>query len=173
TVVPATLGIVIGNVVAMRSVHLGRVVTMVSVLVLLLSLAGITALVAGLGKDVNALALLAPMVGFGLGMGGALGSLFTLSTSEVRPEQAGAASGLVNTTVQLGNATGIALFGTVFFAELGKGDSTWTYLPATSTALIVSCGVLVVGLLLTVALPGRQRAEHSELSTLSLEKQGV
>jgi EmrB/QacA subfamily drug resistance transporter len=173
TVVPATLGIVIGNVVAMRTVRLGRVVTAVSVLVLLLSLAGIAALVVGLGQSLNTWALLGPMVSFGLGMGGTLGSLFTLSTSEVQPEQAGAASGLVNTTVQLGSAAGIALFGTVFFAKLGNGNSIDAYVPATSSALIVSCGVLVVGLLLTAVLPRRQRVEHSELSTSSLEKQGV
>ncbi|HEY4019966.1 MAG TPA: MFS transporter [Pseudonocardiaceae bacterium] len=169
TIVPATLGILVGNVVAMRSRHSGRQVTAVSVLVLLLSLAGIAALVVALGKDLNSWALLAPLVGFGLGMGGTLGSLFTLSTSEVRPEQAGAASGLVNTTVQLGTATGVALFGTVFFTRLGNG----AYAPATAGALIVSCGVLVIGLLLTAALPQRQRDEHSGLSTLSLEKQGV
>jgi MFS family permease len=173
TIVPATLGIVIGNVVAMRSMHLGRLVTAVSVVVLLVSLAGIAALVVGLGRDLNSWALLAPLVGFGVGMGGTLGSLFTLSTSEVRPEQAGAASGLVNTTVQLGTATGVAVFGTVFFAKLGNGNSIDAYVPATAGALIVSCGVLVLGLVLTALLPPRQRAAHNGLSTLSLEKQGV
>ena len=167
TIVPATLGIVLGNVVAMRTIARGRVITAGSVLVLLVSLAGIAALVAGLGKDLSPLALLGPLIGFGLGMGGTLGSLFTLSTSEVRPEQAGAASGLVNTTVQLGTATGIALFGTVFFARLGDG-----YPAATAGTLLVSCGVLVLGLVLTAVLPP-QRAVHSGLSTSSLEKQGV
>ena len=80
------------------------------------------------------------------------------------------ASGLVNTTVQLGTATGIALFGTVFFTRLGNDDA---YVPATAGTLLVSCGVLVIGLLLTAVLPRRQRDEHSGLSTLSLEKQGV
>jgi EmrB/QacA subfamily drug resistance transporter len=166
TIVPATLGIVAGNVVAMRTG--GRVVTATSVVVLLLSLAGIAGLVVGLGNSLSSWALLGPLVGLGLGLGGTLGALFTLSTSEVRPEQAGAASGLVNTTVQLGTASGIALFGTVFFARLGSG-----YVPATSSALVVSCGVLVLALLLTAVLPKRQRAVQSGLSTLSLEKQGV
>jgi EmrB/QacA subfamily drug resistance transporter len=168
TIVPATLGIVLGNVVAMRTIGRGRVVTAVSVLVLLVSVAGIAALVMGLGKDLSPFALLGPLVGLGLGMGGALGSLFTLSTSEVRPEQAGAASGLVNTTGQLGTATGIAVFGTVFFARLGNG-----YPPATAGTLLVSCGVLVLAVVLTAVLPRRQREVQSGLSTSSLEKQGV
>ncbi|HJP72965.1 MAG TPA: MFS transporter [Pseudonocardiaceae bacterium] len=156
TVVPATVGIVLGNVVAMKTIHRGRVVAALSVVLLLVSLAAIAALVAGLGAGLNSWALLGPLVGFGAGMGGTLGSLFALSTSEVRPDQAGAASGLVNTTVQLGSATGIALFGTVFFAKLGNGGTIGDYVPATSETMIVSCGVLIVGLLLIAILPKRQ-----------------
>lgn len=77
TVVPATLGIVIGNVVAMRTSHRGRVVTAVSVLLLPVSLAGIAA--------------------HAVHFGGSAG----VGRRRVR-------SG--NTTVQLGTATGIALF---------------------------------------------------------------
>ena len=174
TVVPATLGIVIGNVVAMRASRSGRAVTAVSVLLLLVSLAGIAALVATRGRDLDSTALIGPLIGFGIGLGGSLGSLFTMSTSEVRPELAGAASGLVNTTVQLGTATGIALFGTVFFAKLGTAGSIGDYVSAASGALIVSCGVLVLALVLTILLPTRgQRDVQSGLSTLSLDQQGV
>jgi EmrB/QacA subfamily drug resistance transporter len=164
TVVPATLGIVIGNVVAMRTSERGRVVTALSVLLLLVSLAAIAALVAVLGRELHSVALIGPLVGFGIGMGGSLGSLFTQSTSEVRPELAGAASGLVNTTVQLGTATGIALFGTVFFAKLGNAASIGDYVSATSGAMIVSCGVLVLALVLT-ALPLTDRRSTEDLRT--------
>jgi EmrB/QacA subfamily drug resistance transporter len=168
TIVPATLGIVVGNVVAMKTVQRGRVFTALSVGLLLASLAGITALIADLGAGLNSWALLGPLVGFGAGMGGTLGSLFTLSTSEVRPDQAGAASGLVNTTVQLGTAAGIALFGTVFFAKLGNGATIGDYVPATSEAMIVSCGVLVAGLLLTAILPRRTPIEAPAAEQLVL-----
>jgi predicted MFS family arabinose efflux permease len=87
-------------------------------------------------------------VGLGLGMGAALNALFATSMAQVRPEEAGAASGLLNTTVQLATATGVALFGTVFFAGLDNG-----FTAATTTAVAVSVGVLVVSLALTVTLP--------------------
>ena len=157
TVVPATLGIVIGNVLAMRLNHLGRVLTAAAIALLLISLAAVAALVLGLGRDLGAWALLPPLVGFGVGMGATFNSLFGLSTSEVWAEQAGAASGMVNTTVQLGTATGIALSGTVFFAELGNGSTATAFTSATSGALVVSCGVLVLALLSTAALPRRTK----------------
>ena len=116
----------------------GRLFTAAAIVVLLVSPAAIAVLVVRLGDALNAWALLAPAVGFGLGMGAVLNSLSTTSMSEVRPDQEGSASGVVNTTVQLGTATGIALFGTVFFTRLGSG-----FVPATAGTIAVSVGVLV------------------------------
>jgi predicted MFS family arabinose efflux permease len=153
TFLPATVGIVVGNVLAMRlAARFGRLFTAAAIVELLISLAAIAVVVVRFGDELNAGALCAPVVGFGLGMGAVLNSLFTTSMSEIRPDQAGSASGMVNTTVQLGTATGIALFGTVFFAGLGNG-----FVPATAAAIAVSVGVLVVALVLTVALPRRVR----------------
>ena len=149
TFLPATVGIVAGNVLALRLVpRFGRSFTAAAIAVLLASMAAIAVLVVWLADGLTAWALLVPAVALGVGMGAVLNSLFTTSMSEVAPEQAGSASGLVNTTVQLGTATGIALFGTVFFARLGSG-----FVPATAGALAVSVGVLVLALVLTVALP--------------------
>lgn len=149
TFLPATVGIVVGNVLAMRlAPGLGRGFVTGAIVVLVVSLAAIAGLVGWLGAALNAWALALPAVGFGLGVGGVLNALFSTSLSEVRPDQAGSASGLVNTTIQLGTAAGIALFGTVFFAVLGSGFG-----PATVGAIAVSVGVLVVALVLTATLP--------------------
>jgi len=163
TFLPATLGIIVGNVLAIRlAPRFGRLFTAVAIVVLLVSLAAIAVLVVRLGDALNAWALLAPAVGFGLGMGAVLNSLFTTSMSEIRPDQAGSASGVVNTTVQLGMATGIALFGTVFFARLGSG-----FVPATARAIAVSVGVLVLALVLTAALPRRVRPANDSSALAS------
>lgn len=149
TFLPAALGIVVGNVLSMRlAPQLGRRFTALAIVVLIVSLAAIAALIGWMGEALDARALAVPVVGFGLGVGGVLNSLFATSLSEVRPDQAGSASGVVNTTIQLGTATGIALFGTVFFAVLGAG-----FVPATVGAIAVSVGVLAVGLVLTTLLP--------------------
>lgn len=134
--------------------RLGRALPAAGVAVLLVSLGTIALLVAWLGTGLTTAALLAPAVGFGLGMGAVLNALLGSAMSQVPPEQAGTASGLVNTTIQVGTATGIALLGTVFFSRLGHG-----YPAATATALGVSIGVLVLALLLTAVLPRIPRPE--------------
>ncbi|AJT61724.3 putative actinorhodin transporter [Streptomyces lydicus] len=146
---PATVGIVVGNVLAVRMApRIGRVFTTVGIAVLLVSLGAIAALVVWLDAALSAWALLGPSVGFGLGMGAALNSLISMSMSQIRPEQAGAVSGVVSTTVQLATATGIALSGTVFFSRLTNG-----YPAATAETAAVSVGLLVVALMLTATLP--------------------
>ncbi|MBM7791117.1 MFS transporter [Tenggerimyces flavus] len=150
TFVPATVGIVVGNVLAMRmAARIGRAFTAAGIVVLLVSVAAMAGLVVWRGTDLGSLALALPAVGLGLGMGTVLGSLMGASLSEVPARLAGSASGLVNTTMQLATATGIALFGTVFFGRLHGGDFT----AATAGTMLVSVGVLVVALALTAALP--------------------
>ncbi len=150
TFVPATVGIVVGNVLAMRmAARIGRAFTAAGIGVLLVSVAAMAGLVVWRGTDLGSLALALPAVGLGLGMGTVLGSLMGASLSEVPPQLAGSASGLVNTTMQLATATGIALFGTVFFGRLHGGD----FAAATAGTMVVSVGVLVVALVLTAALP--------------------
>jgi EmrB/QacA subfamily drug resistance transporter len=160
TFLPATLGIVAGNVAAMQlAPRFGWAFPAAAIVVLLVSLASIAVLIVRLGDALTAWSLLAPVVGFGLGMGAVLNALFTTSMSQIRPDQAGSASGAVNTTVQLGTATGIALSGTVFFARLDGG-----FVAATAGAIAVSVGVLLVALLSTAALPRRTQPERDQIA---------
>jgi MFS family permease len=152
TFAPSTLGIVAGNVLAMHlAPKLGRSFTAGAVAVLLAGLVVLAVLVSWLGTALRGWALLMPVIAVGLGLGAVLNALFGASMARIRPERAGAASGIVNTTVQLGMATGIALSGTIFFTRLDGGSAS-----ATAGALAVSAGVLVLALLLTAALPVRQ-----------------
>ncbi|MEU9235954.1 MFS transporter [Streptomyces subrutilus] len=64
---------------------------------------------------------IAPLIPMGLGMGLIIAPLTDLILSEVPHEHAGSASGLTNTTVQLGQAVGVALSSVVFFGRLGHG----------------------------------------------------
>ncbi len=63
--------------------------------------------------------------------------------------QAGAASGIVNTVLQVGVTTGIAIVGTVYFNRVADAGST----EAASVALVVAVGMLGVALLATRLLP--------------------
>jgi EmrB/QacA subfamily drug resistance transporter len=57
--------------------------------------------------------VLPSMVLCGIGAGSAFPSLMTLSMADVAPEDAGLASGLVNTTMQVGGALGLAVLATL------------------------------------------------------------
>ncbi|MGW5719529.1 MFS transporter [Amycolatopsis sp. NPDC003865] len=159
TFAPSTLGIVAGNVLGMRlAPSLGRSFAAGAVAVLLASLVAVAVLVLSQGAALSGWALLGPVVGVGAGLGAVLNALFASAMGEIRPDQAGAASGVVNTTVQLGTATGIALFGTVFFSRLDGG-----YAAATAGAVLVSAGVLVLALALTAALPVHSSVPQSQV----------
>jgi EmrB/QacA subfamily drug resistance transporter len=58
--------------------------------------------------------LLGPLLLFGLGMGLPFVTVTVLALSEVRPQDSGAASSLVNVTQQVGGALGLAILVTVF-----------------------------------------------------------
>jgi EmrB/QacA subfamily drug resistance transporter len=57
--------------------------------------------------------LLAPLLLLGLGVGAAFPSLMTLAMSGATPSDSGLASGLVNTTAQVGGAIGLAVLATL------------------------------------------------------------
>jgi len=71
--------------------------------------------------------LLAALVVVGAGMGMAIPGLINLSLRAVPAADAGAASGLLTTSQQIGNALGVAIVGTIFFSELGSGTGTGAY----------------------------------------------
>jgi hypothetical protein len=60
--------------------------------------------------------VLGPMLLFGFGLGIAFVPLTTMALAGVRPEDSGAASGMVNVTQQVGGALGLAILVTVFGA---------------------------------------------------------
>lgn len=153
TFLPAALGIVFGNVVAIGLGKGRKGFATFAIGVLILGLAAVAVLVRWRGNDLTPWDLIVPGLAFGIGIGSVLNTLFTTAVTQVRPEQAGAASGLVNTTVQLGTASGIALFGTIFFSRLPHG-----YISATTASMAVCVALLIIALLMTGTLPKSQPA---------------
>jgi EmrB/QacA subfamily drug resistance transporter len=81
--------------------------------------------------------LILAMVPIGGGMGLAVPSLINLVLRAVPPADAGAASGAMVTSQQLGNALGVATVGTIFFGQLGAATGAGAYGDAFSIALAV------------------------------------
>jgi MFS family permease len=88
------------------------------------------------GGSVSAWLLLA-LVPIGGGMGLAIPPLINLVLRAVPPADAGAASGTLVTSQQLGNALGVATIGTIFFGQLGSASGAAAYGDAFSISLAV------------------------------------
>ncbi|MCW5253752.1 MFS transporter [Streptomyces sp. SHP 1-2] len=117
------------------------------------------------GLGIGVWQMVPPLVVMGIGMGLIVAPLTDAVLSEVPREHAGAASGLINTVQQMGNALGLGLVSVVFFGTIGDRPAPADIGPAFVNAFQNSLGwvaaVLGAIFLLMFALPGRP-ARHVE-----------
>jgi MFS family permease len=112
--------------------------------------------------------LLPSMVLLGIGAGIAFPALVTLAMSGATPEDSGLASGLVNTTQQVGSALGLAVLATLSASRtdhlLAQGESSASALVGGyHLAFAVAAGLLVAALVIgTVVLRSERPAAPSE-----------
>jgi EmrB/QacA subfamily drug resistance transporter len=95
------------------------------------------------------------MVLIGIGAGLSFPSVMTLAMSGVKPEEAGLASGLVNTTLQVGGAIGLAVLATLSTSRttnlVNSGDGTHAALTS-GYRLAFLIGAILVAVGIAVAL---------------------
>ena len=101
--------------------------------------------------------LLLPMVLMGIGGGLAFPSLAILAMADVAPEDSGLASGLLNTTAQVGGALGLAVLATVSTSQTGSLLAGGNSLSAALSggyhyAWAVGVAVVIVALALSTSL---------------------
>lgn len=125
------------------------------------AVAGI-ALATTLQPDTSYAQILLWFVLLGSGAGVAMVSLMSASLTEVAPEDAGAASGLVNVSQQLGAALGLAVLVTLFGAltrhgRVGPGQVVG-YVHALDVVFALAAGFAVLALVLVAAFVRTRRA---------------
>jgi EmrB/QacA subfamily drug resistance transporter len=119
TTFPSSIGLVVASVASQKLFpRPSRVVLALGSLGMALALAVLLAVVTYQGGEVTAWEIRPVMFAFGLGMGVTLPSLADVIIGQVRTGDTGAASGIVNTGLQVGNAIGVALIGMVLFNSL-------------------------------------------------------
>jgi EmrB/QacA subfamily drug resistance transporter len=111
--------------------------------------------------------ILPTMLLIGTGAGIAFPALMTLAMAGVEPSDAGLASGLVNTTVQVGGAIGLAVLATLASMRTGSLLASGHAAPEALTQgyrlaflLAALLTVAAIGVGLTVLAPERRRAER-------------
>jgi EmrB/QacA subfamily drug resistance transporter len=101
----------------------------------------------------GSLALLIPaLVIDGAGQGLALAPLASTVLARVTPQHVGAASGVLSTALQIGNALGVALIGLIFYQQLGSGAPA-AYPHAFELSLVYLIGIGLTLALLVQLLP--------------------
>ncbi len=119
---------------------------------------GITVLVLrGAGAGLSAWDLTGPLAVTGFGMGMVFVPMFDVILAGVEPRQIGSASGLLESTQQLGMSLGIAIVGTELFDRIGNGHGRAVFVDATASALLVAIGFLIAGGLAVSWLPKHAR----------------
>ncbi|MER7754981.1 MFS transporter [Kitasatospora sp. NPDC097643] len=97
--------------------------------------------------------LLGPLLLIGSGLGLMLMSATTAATAAVPPAEAGLASGLLNTSRQLGGALGLALLGAIAQSVTGAAAGA-ALLPGSHAALLTAAALSLLGALASLLLPG-------------------
>jgi EmrB/QacA subfamily drug resistance transporter len=96
----------------------------------------------------------APATGLiGIGQGLMVPSLMGAVLSHVRPEQAGAAAGVLTTTQQFAIATGVAVVGAIFYEVIGGAPSRASFVSGLVVVAWVDAAILVIAAALTFLLP--------------------
>lgn len=161
---PATIGIVAGNGIGMPlAPKLGRGLPMIGLALLVAGSVSMIFVVTHYGAGLTPWQLAGPVVLYGAGLGLGASSLMLITLSGTGEADAGAASGVVNTVVQLGIAAGPATIGTVFFSRL---DAAGDFVDATRISLVIGAGLFAAALLTCVLLPARGRKTSGDSGRL-------
>ena len=147
TFLPFSAGVLVSSGAAARlAPRFGRGVTMAGALVIAAGMAGLIAAVHHYGAAVTTWQLTPGLIAAGLGLGMVIAPLADIVLARVPAQDAGAASGVFNTGLQLGNSIGIAVIGVIFFGMLGSqsGPAASTVAPALRSQ-VAAAGVPAAG----------------------------
>ena len=120
-----------------------------------LQLAGLAALalVAAAVDAPTPISLALVMIIFGYGQGMVMAPLSSAVLSTAKPAAAGSASGMYGTTVQIGNAAGVAAIGAVYFAAESAHSSR--------AGFLVAIALFAALIMISVAFLTRMRRAHA------------
>jgi EmrB/QacA subfamily drug resistance transporter len=121
TFLPFSGGVLLASGAAARlAPKFGRAVTMTGAVVMAAGMTGLIATVHHYGIAVGTWDLVPALLVAGAGMGSVLAPLADIVLDRVSVQHAGSASGVLNTSLQLGASIGVAVIGVIFFGLLGS-----------------------------------------------------
>jgi EmrB/QacA subfamily drug resistance transporter len=125
TTFPSSVGLAIASLLSPRLIaRLGRQALAMGALVMAAAQAGLILMVRAQGASLTPWDVRPIILVFGLGMGLILPSLADQIIARVHERNAGAASGILNTGLQVGNAIGVAVTGVILFSVVASHAAT-------------------------------------------------
>ncbi|MYW68673.1 MFS transporter [Streptomyces sp. SID8379] len=158
---PLAVGTAIGGAVsgAFLADRIGRKVLQVGPVIQLAGAALLWFELDGLSADSFSIWDIAPGVTVaGVGAGMVIAALFSFILAAVDDDEIGSASGVLSAVQAIGGSIGVAIFGSVFFAQVRAGDFTAGF----HHALIVQACLLAAFLAITFLLPKKGRPEEDQ-----------
>ena len=154
TYTPTAIGFFITSLAAPRLIPLlGRQVLTLGYIVSTFGLAATATTVFSAGARLHGFELAPCLFIVGLGNGFGLSPLVGTVIAGLAPQEAGAGAGVVTTTLQVGNALGVAIVGLLFFTLLGTATSEAAYADAFSLTLPACAVMMLAAAILVHRLP--------------------
>ncbi|MFB4426678.1 MFS transporter [Streptomyces sp. QL37] len=158
---PLAVGTAIGGAVsgAVLADRIGRKVLQIGPLVQLAGAALLWSELDGLTTASFSVGDIAPGITVsGIGAGMVIAALFSFVLAAVGDKEIGSASGVLSAVQSIGGSVGVAVFGSLFFTQAGRGDFTGGF----HRALVVQACLLAAFLAITFLLPGRGRPDEEQ-----------
>jgi EmrB/QacA subfamily drug resistance transporter len=137
---------------------IGRTTMHAGLAIMALGLAVAVLVLHHVGGKLSAWDLTGPLAVTGFGMGMVFVPMFDVILAGVEPRQIGSASGLLESTQQLGMSLGIAIVGTELFDRISDGHGRGIFVDAAASALIVAIGFLIAAFVAVSWLPKWSRS---------------
>jgi EmrB/QacA subfamily drug resistance transporter len=154
TYTPSAMGFFVTSLAAPRLIPLlGRQVLTVGYILGAFGFAATATTVYAAGARLHGFELAPSLFIGGLGLGLGLSPLVGTVITGLAPRDAGAGAGIVTTTLQVGNAVGVAIIGLIFFATLGTAQSGAAYARTFATTLPICAALLLMAAILVHRLP--------------------
>lgn len=154
TYTPTAIGFFLASLAAPRLIPLlGRQVLTIGYIVGAFGLLATATTVYSAGARLHGFELAPSLFITGLGNGLGLSPLVGTVITGLAPQEAGAGAGVVTTTLQVGNALGVALIGLLFFTILGNAEPGGAYADTFAMTLPVCAALLLAAAVLVRRLP--------------------
>jgi hypothetical protein len=161
-ILPYGIGLFVGPLVTAPLTRLRPWLLTIGMAIQVVGYAAIAVVIAA-GHDGWPVVATVALAGFGQGI--AYPRLFNTTLGDVQPHQAGVASGVLTSSLQIGAALSVAAVGGLFFAVLDHGTGRDAYAHAFGIAQAATSTALFIAMLLSIPRKGSARRPSSAKAT--------